>query len=170
MKVKRPGLRIIKTSLAVFLSLVLSYLRSENSLPFYSAIAAVICLKTDVHGTIKIGLNRILGSFVGGFFSFIYLILTEKSNINPIINYFFIAMIISFLIWMMANLKKPNAITIMAIVFMSITINHAGEETGASSFALARTMDTVLGVVAAIIINWVDFEIRGRLKNKKRRK
>lgn len=43
-KIKRPGLRIIKTVLAVFFSMVISELRPGEGLPINSSIAAIISM------------------------------------------------------------------------------------------------------------------------------
>ncbi|WP_267907454.1 aromatic acid exporter family protein [Anaerococcus obesiensis] len=89
MKLKKPGQRIFKTALAVFLSFTFSHFRSANALPFYSAIAAIICTKNDVNGSIDIGLNRILGTCIGGFVGFLYLLFVRKNFTNDIGNYFY---------------------------------------------------------------------------------
>ncbi|MDY3006133.1 FUSC family protein [Anaerococcus sp. AGMB00486] len=160
MKLKRPGQRILKTSLAVFLSFVFSHFRSSYALPFYSAIAAIICTKSDFNDSIIVGVNRIFGTLIGGICGFLYLLFVKNRLNSELINYFFISIIIAFLIWFMSSINKPNAISIMAIVFCSISINHAGESFGAIEFALNRTLDTLVGVVIAIFINSIDFELR----------
>lgn len=169
MKFKRPGQRIFKTSLAVFLSFIFSHFRSTYALPFYAAIAAIICTKSDVNDSINIGVNRIFGTLIGGIFGFLYLFYIRKMVYNEILNYLLIAIFIAILIWFMSSLDKPNAISIMAIVFCSISINHAGDKFGAINFALNRTLDTLVGVVIAILINSIDFEIikYEKFKNKK---
>lgn len=166
MKLKKPGQRIFKTALAVFLSFTFSHFRSANALPFYSAIAAIICTKNDVNGSINIGLNRILGTCIGGFVGFLYLLFVRKNFTNDIGNYFLISIIMAFLIWILSSMDKPNAISIMCIVFASVSINHYGENFGAINFALNRTLDTLVGVVIAILVNSLDFEILKYIKYK----
>lgn len=159
MKLKKPGQRIFKTAVAVFFSFVFSHYRSANALPFYSAIAAIICTKNDVSGSINIGINRIFGTLIGGFVGFLYLLFVKKNLSNEIENYLLISIIMAILIWLVSSMDKPNAISIMCIVFASISINHAGEDFGAIDFALNRTLDTLVGVVIAIFINSIDFEL-----------
>lgn len=168
MKLKRPGQRILKTSLAVFLSFVFSHFRSSDALPFYSAIAAIICTKSDFNDSVNIGINRILGTLVGGICGFLYLLFVKSKLNSEIVNYVLISIIIAFLIWFMSSLDKPNAIIIMAIVFCSISINHAGENFGAIQFALNRILDTLVGVVIAIFVNSIDFELTKFMIFKKR--
>ena len=167
MKFKRPGQRIFKTSLAVFLAFTLSHFRSAHALPFYSAIAAIICTKNDVNGSINIGLNRILGTFIGGFVGFLYLLFVKKNLTNEIEEYFLLSVIMAFLIWLVSSFEKPNAISIMCIVLASVSINHAGEDFGAIDFAVNRVLDTLVGVLVAILINSIDFEILKFIKYEK---
>lgn len=165
-KIEKPGLRIFKTTLAVFLALILCHLRSVESIPFYGAIAAVICMKTDLDQTLEIGLNRVLGTLVGGFSGLVYLIIFKRMYLNSFTNYLIVSSVVFVLIWLMANLNKPNAISIMCVVFLSITINHGEAPDYPIAFALNRTIDTLVGVVIAVLVNWTDFEMRKRIKQK----
>lgn len=167
MKFKKPGQRIFKTALAVFLSFTFSHFRSPYALPFYSAIAAILCTKNDVDESVDIGLNRIFGTFIGGFVGFLYLLYAKKNLTNEIENYFLLSVIMAFLIWLVSSMGKPNAIPTMCIVLASVSINHAGENFGAIDFALNRTFDTLVGVVIAIFVNSLDFEILKFIKYEK---
>ncbi|WP_267907455.1 aromatic acid exporter family protein [Anaerococcus obesiensis] len=73
----------------------------------------------------------------------------------------------AFLIWIVSSMEKPNAISIMCIVLASVSINHYGENFGAINFALNRTLDTLVGVVIAILVNSLDFEILKYIKYEK---
>lgn len=158
MKVKRPGLRIIKTFIAVTLAVLLSHFRPGEGLPFYSAIAAIICLKSDVEGSRDIGKNRIIGTILGGVCGALYLYLIPAHTLQPAFELILISLLASIIIWMMAMAGKPKAVPIMAIVFLSITINHGNEGNLAFVFAFSRTLDTMIGVISAIIVNGIDFE------------
>lgn len=159
-KFKKPGLRIFKTALAVFLSLCISYLRNDAAIPFYAAIAALICMKTGIDETIEIGVNRVFGTLVGGLSGLLYLLTFKRLMLDSFINYLLISLVIFVLIWIMSNLDKPNAITIMCVVLLSITLNHGQEVEYPFTFALNRVIDTLIGVVVAVFVNWFDFEIR----------
>ena len=164
--IEKPGLRILKTSIAVFLSLFICHIRSEEAIPFYGAIAAIICMKVGLDETINVGLNRILGTFLGGFTGLIHLLIFKRMTLHPFVNYIIISTVVFLLIWLMANLNKPNAISIMCIVFVSITINHGEAPDYPVAFALNRTIDTLVGVIIAIFVNWFDFELRKKYKEK----
>ena len=165
MKIKPPGLRIIKTFIAVTLAMVVSAHRPGEGLPFYSAIAAIICLKSDVEGSREIGKNRIIGTFLGGFCGLIYLLIIPPDTLPENIELILISFLASIIIWVMSMLDKPKAISIMAIVFLSITINHGKEDVLPFLFAFNRTLDTMIGVISAIVINWSEFELRDKYTN-----
>ena len=165
MKIKPPGLRIIKTFIAVTLAMVVSAHRPGEGLPFYSAIAAIICLKSDVEGSREIGKNRIIGTFLGGFCGLIYLLIIPPDTLPENIELILISFLTSIIIWVMSMLDKPKAISIMAIVFLSITINHGKEDVLPFLFAFNRTLDTMIGVISAIVINWSEFEFRNKYTN-----
>lgn len=166
MKFKKPGLRIVKTFIAVSLAMLISSFRPGEGLPFYSAIAAIICLKSDVEGSREIGINRIIGTMLGGLCGLIYLLIVPANYLPVPVELILISLLASIIIWVMAMAGKPKAISIMAIVFLSITINHGNEGNLPFLFAFNRTFDTMVGVISAIVVNWTDFEIRENYNNK----
>lgn len=158
---KKPGLRIIKTGLAVLISLIISELRPGKGLAFYSAIAAVICMQQNFNQTYTKGINRIIGTIFGGFVGLIYLITIPEGSIPRMVDYLIITLVATVIIWIMANINRKDAVSIAAIVFMSITINHANDPAGLPlPFALNRTLDTLIGVLVAMFVNYIDFKIR----------
>ena len=60
------GLRIIKSSIAVLLCFGVYFLRGQRGVPFYSAIAAILCMQPYVANSLKVGVNRIIGTLIGG--------------------------------------------------------------------------------------------------------
>lgn len=166
MKFKKPGLRIVKTFIAVSLAMLISSFRPGEGLPFYSAIAAIICLKSDVEGSREIGINRVIGTMLGGLCGLIYLLIVPANYLPVPVELILISLLASIIIWVMAMAGKPKAISIMAIVFLSITINHGNEGNLPFLFAFNRTFDTMVGVIMAIVVNWSDFEIRENYNNK----
>lgn len=166
MKFKKPGLRIVKTFIAVSLAMLISSFRPGEGLPFYSAIAAIICLKSDVEGSREIGINRVIGTILGGLCGLLYLLIVPANYLPRSVELILISLLASIIIWVMAMAGKPKAVSIMAIVFLSITINHGNEGNLPFLFAFNRTFDTMVGVISAIVVNWTDFEIRENYNHK----
>ena len=158
MKLKKPGLRIIKTLIALNLALLISYFRPGESLPLSSAIAAIICLQQDVQETKEIGINRALGTIIGGICGLLYLLVVPPHFFPKAIELSIICIITSIIIWIMSMADKPKAIVITAIVFLSITVNHVDSVNLPYSYAFNTTFDTMIGVLIAFLINRRDFK------------
>ena len=168
LKIKRPGLRIIKTVIAVFLSMLISELRPGQGLPINSSIAAIISMQTNLVDTKDIGINRVIGTILGGLIGLAYLILVPNFKKPYILDYLLMSLIVGLIIWIMAHLKRYNALTIMAIVFLSITLDHVNQTTKLPlTFAFNRTLDTLIGVVISIAINGIEINYRRKKFMKK---
>ena len=147
------GLRIIKSSIAVFLCFVIYLIRGEG-IPFYSAIAAVLCMQPYVSNSRKVALNRIVGTFIGGIFGMFAMIIERQfipPNI-PIIKYIFISASIIPLIYFTVLLKKTSASYITCVVFMSVTVSHA-LDANPYLFAVNRVIDTLIGIFVSLFVN-----------------
>lgn len=156
MKLKRPGLRIIKTGVAVFICFMIGLIRGKSSVPFYSAIAAVICMKSSFESSLPIGINRMKGTVTGGIFGWIFLMIARKVNfLNEVTYHLVISLIIIFIIWFMVIIEHNNAVVIACIVFLSVTINHA-TDVDPFIFAINRMIDTLIGIVVSLLINRID--------------
>ncbi len=167
MKIKKPGLRIIKTGLAVLISMLISELR--GGLPFYSAIASVICLQQNVGETYNKGVSRVIGTIIGGLVGLFYLLLVPDTKIPPILNLILIGIISTLVIYIVVVMEKQASVAIAAIVFMSITINHADDPGGLPiPFAYDRVFDTLVGVLVAYFVNYSDFKFRKFYKSRKK--
>lgn len=165
LRMKKPGLRIIKTGLAVMISMVISHIRPGGGLPFYSAIAAIISMQQNVDDSFSVGVNRVIGTIFGGLMGLIYLVIVPDGSIPVFLDYFLIALVVTFIIWVMANVNRKSAVSIAAIVFLSITINHSKDPGGIPlDFASSRVTDTLIGVLSAILVNYGHFELKKRIE------
>ncbi len=62
------GIVIVKAAVSVFICcLIYLFFDIGTGAPFYSAIAAVICIQPEIKSTFRIGLNRTIGTLIGGF-------------------------------------------------------------------------------------------------------
>lgn len=159
MQLKLPGLRIIKTFIATLIALLISQYRPGLGQPFQSAIAAIICLQQNVDDSRDVGINRIIGTLLGGLCGLVYLMLVPAGSLAPWLELTLISVLTSIIIWVMAMLNKPKALVIMAIVFLAITLIPSTNEPAYMS-ALNRTLDTMIGVITAVVVNRADFSFR----------
>ncbi len=146
------GLRTIKTIIAVFLSLVISSLR-ENSAPFYSAIAAVLCMQKDSEDSFRVGLNRFIATIVGALVGYLFLMFEYYIYVleNHTLRYLLISIFLIPVIYICVYTKRLGSVATGCVVYLSIVINRAGQLP--IVFVVNRFLDTTIGIMVAILIN-----------------
>ncbi len=176
------GKVIIRATLAVFICCLLyEFFDIGTGIPFYAGIAAVICLQSEIKSTVRVGLNRTVGTLLGGVTGMGILYLTHNYYIlsRPILRYALITLCIIPLMyianiirkvripigWDETNLfpgtkvfidflKKSTLTNITCIAFLSVTITHGGDVT-ITEFATNRIIDTLIGVASSFFINLI---------------
>lgn len=139
------GYRNIKTALSVLICLIIfSYD------PFFAAISAVICMQSTVENTLKTGINRIIGTLVGGVLGIVFLYLSRIINIS-LVTSIITAIGVSFVIYICNLIKKPSSCGISSIVLIAIMI--APPTSNPIIYATTRVVQTTLGIVVALLVN-----------------
>lgn len=151
---KKPfiGLRTIKTIVAVFISMVISSFRVDSR-PFYSAIAAVLCMQKDSENSFKVGLNRFVATIVGAVIGCLFLMFEYYIYVvdNQILRYFLISIFLIPVIYICVYTKRPGSVATGCVVYLAIVITNVGELPYVSAWN--RFLDTTIGIVVAILIN-----------------
>ena len=113
------GARMVKTSLAVFLCFVLYSIRNAG-IPFYSAIAAVLCTQPEMNESLSKGKSRIIGTCIGGFAGMGVLFLFQPllGQMNDLIRYAIISLMLIPLIQMTVWMKQPDSSYLSCVVFI----------------------------------------------------
>lgn len=148
------GMRNIKSAVSVFLCL-LTFAVLHMHYSFYGCIAAVICTQPTFDKTYSLGKDRMLGTILGGIVGFIVLegILSVPANEN-LSQLFMIPVGIIGVIYLCNLLKIPGAVSISCIVLLNIAINMDARGVGGSIFyVIDRVMETMVGIVMAMIVN-----------------
>ncbi|WP_346916465.1 HAD hydrolase family protein [Clostridium sp.] len=149
----RIGMRIIKSAVAVFICFLI-YLIRGTGMPFYSAIAAILCMQQGVESTKKVGLNRTIGTLIGGAFGVVVLLLERRfiPEAMPWLRYLLLSVAIIPLIYTTILLEQKTASYISCVVFLSIAVNH-GSDVVPYAFAINRVIDTLIGIFVALGVN-----------------
>lgn len=151
----RPGLRAVKTALAVFLCLAVEALLGRTN-PFYGCIAAVVCMLPTYRQTFHTGLNRMIGTLAGGLFGYLLL---EASRFLPYyndgVNLLLVPAVMLGVIYLLNVLGIQGAISIGCIVFLGITVYPGRSVDNALLFVVNRMIDTLIGILIAMIVNRV---------------
>ena len=150
------GMRLFKTMIAIFLCLVVADVRirffHQDALVFYSIIATVQCLQRNKGHTIKMSLDRMGGTIIGAILGSILLYLLMPFETHPYVTYGIISLAVIPLINTCLVFRIPDAAFTSCTTFFSVVISH-GSDIVPYAFAWARTLDTFMGILIALIVN-----------------
>ncbi len=157
-KLPIPGQRILRTMIAVWLCLLVYVLRGRHGEPLYAALAVLQCIQPYTKSTHAVGRKRIIGTLIGAFWG-LMLLLTEQAlaragHDEPWQHFLLIGFFTGIVLYFTVLLKVSETAYFSAVVFMVITIKHA-EDVSPYVYAFNRTLDTIIGVVVAEIVNRV---------------
>ena len=150
------GLRMIKTVVAVFFCALFGWLRGEPA--FFSMIAAVACMQNTTDQTVETALNQVIGTVIGALFGLaaVYIELLaglQRQQLMPVYYLIVSAMLIPVILTTLL-IKKPSISAFVCVVFLSVAVMQIGA-VHPWIYALQRTFDIFMGVVAAFVINLV---------------
>ena len=151
-----PGLRIAKTSLAVFFCLIFYAL---VPLPYAgkvitALIATIISLRSTIKESYSVSFTRIQSTFVGAVFGLLvlkikgWLEMTDGSLGYALL----LAVFVALIIWISVSFLKETGAGLGAIVFLAIALG-SDDTIGPVHLALARFLDTLAGIVIALVVN-----------------
>ena len=151
-----PGQRIIRSLIAILLCFTVYAVRGRQGMPFYSAIAALQCIQQYTHSMKQVAQRRVVGTFVGAAWGLLTLLVAlhirENTVPDEMLHYFVISVISAMVIYSTVLLKIQDMAYFSCVVFLSITMNHIGDA-NPYIFVFHRTLDTIIGVVIADIVN-----------------
>lgn len=147
------GMRMVKTAAAVFLCGAFNYLRGAS--PMYSMIAAIIAMQPSTKESLQSGMNRSLGTLIGGAFALVILAFLRLIRVEyDTLLYYLIgaAFIIPVMIFCV-KLHKEDAISIACMVFLVVLLEYSVSDIGPIMFTIQRILDTLAGVIISLLIN-----------------
>lgn len=164
MRKKLPplGLRIIKSSVGVFLGFIIYYLRGCQGTPFYTSLAVLWCMRSNIKDSRIMAKQRVIGTFIGGIYGFIILLLVLNLHLTQFMNLMISSFMIIPIIYTTLLIKKKNASYFACVVFLSIVVNHY-TDANPYLFVFNRILDTLIGIILSLIINQMHIP---RRKNK----
>lgn len=142
-----PGMRAIKTALAVTLCVIIASLTSWLS-PFFMTLAAIITMQVSTVEAFRIGRTRILGTAVGVGIGLGFALIQPDNALLCGLGILLIIVICNRLNW-------NGAVQIAAFVFMAIMVNMNGQNPFA--YSATRMLDTFSGVAVGIAVNYFVF-------------
>ena len=148
-KLPRIGARNFKTALSIFLCIIVLNLLGFES-PFYACIAAVICLTDSCDTSIKMGINRMIGTIVGGSFGILATIILSKYD-TSFLRTSIICIFTVFTIYVCTILKRPGSVSIACIVLLANLLLNRDYSNYIYTFS--RILETFIGIIIAVGVN-----------------
>ena len=69
-----PGMRVVKTALAILICLVIEYFRG-SSMPYHACIATIVCMQPTLKSTFNAAVDRTFGTIIAGVYAYLTAIL-----------------------------------------------------------------------------------------------
>ena len=155
-----PGLRTIKTAIAVFISLLI-YAFLERDGTIFAVMSIIICMQDNVEKSISEGINRTIATIVGAIFGTLFVFVTLAIGHIPVVYYYLLVMLgIILLIHTCHLVGIRRSIVLAAIIYMVIILGAASENP--IQYSLDRTIDTLAGIILATVINRFVFKPKVR--------
>ncbi len=150
MNFPKIGMRNIKTSISVFLCLLIFELMNrENAI--YACIAAIICMQNTIDDTFKKGIDRIIGTIIGGIAGALVLYIVKTYEYEKFL-LFIIPLGIMILIEVCVSLKLRQSVVICCVVYLIILISRQ-RDGNYIIYTINRIVDTTIGILITILVN-----------------
>lgn len=151
------GQRLTKTAIAVFLCLLINYLRGlqGGAMSAESCITAIICMQPFVRDSREYAFNRLAGTLIGSFWGLLFLLLLQffpALGHSNIVLYGMMAAGVMVSLYGAVAIRKADASVLAAIVFICIVITFPEIESPMRQ-ASARILDVMIGTLVAIGVN-----------------
>lgn len=143
MKVKKLGMRTVKTGIGVGLSVLSKGIFVQNTV--FTAIACMVSIQESVRGSLLVGLSRIKGTILGGIIGYLFALLGTGNALVSTLG-------IITTIYICNHFDLTDEISIACVTFMAI---HLGDiDTTLISYSVNRVIDTSVGVIIGVVINY----------------
>lgn len=138
------GARILKTGIAIILSLSLSQILHFPS-PAFAGIAAIFAIQPTIYRSYRTVIEQIQGNIIGAVIAIIFVLLFG--------NHVFIVGLASIIVIIInVRFKSSNTITLSVVTVIAIMESQSGEFL---DFAFIRFFTIALGILSAFIVNLI---------------
>lgn len=159
----RPGMRVIKSGLAVFLVVLLFRFMQLEGVQI-AALTAVFSLREDFDTSVHFGTSRILGNSIGGACAIFYFLIEQVFGERFWVMLLFVPVLTMMTIT--ANVAFNNKAGVIGAVSAFLIIALSVPSGDRIIYASVRVFETFIGVFIAILINSDYRKVSRRLKEK----
>lgn len=151
------GQRIVKTTVAVFICLLIYYLRGYHGqdMPTESTITAIICMQPYVRDSRDYALNRLAGTLIGaawGLAFLLLLLLFPALGQSMVLLYALMAVGVLISLYSAVLVGKADTSSLAAIVFLCVVVSFPDIVAPLQQAAI-RILDVLIGTLVAIFVN-----------------
>ena len=160
-----PGMRVIKTCLAITICLIIEFFRG-TSMPYHSSIAAIVCMQPTLKSTFRTAGDRTIGTLIAGLYGYLFITFFNQQmqvSLSSLSYFARIGVMTLPLMMLMIGIKKQGGLSITVVVFLIVVINAGA--TNPLNYTIERVIGTLIGIGVALFINWLPIlnKIGGRL-------
>ena len=149
-----PGLRIIKTIVALVVVMLISICTEEVRPPYDMAVIAILAMQDDVAQSFKEVKNRIGSTIIGGIIGTIAMVIGYITNEN-VLKLLMVPLGIFLILYFCSKLiNRKEFILIACYVFLSITLEEAPELSWIYPIKIMVT--TIVASTVAMVVNLYD--------------
>lgn len=153
-KIPHPGWRNIKTAISVVLCLLLYRVIGRDGV-LMALIAAILCMQDSVDKSLRLGIDRIKGTALGGLIG-VGISLLELTSLPYALFLLCIFVAVVLFIFLCNLIRSRSSIVIGCFVFLIIVL-ESGEADNIYLEAINRTLDTFIGIGIAFVVNRLIF-------------
>lgn len=148
----RLGMRTTKTALAVMVCILL-FRFLDRGQPLIAALSAVFSLRQDLTSTFSFGKSRVIGNSIGGAAAIFYFFIKQYFQNDFLIELLVLPALVAFVIVFSDGINNNSGIISCIATMLLITLSVPQGES--FLFALERVLDTFIGTLVAISINFI---------------
>lgn len=148
----RVGMRTIKTSVSVGLCVLLFELLDRGS-PMLAGLAAIFGLREDWKKSAHFGVRRVGGNSIAGGLAISLIVIKSSLDMDFIVDFFGTIIFIIILITALNTLTMSDVIVGASATFLVVYFNIENDQT--ISYAIQRVLDTLIGSVIALGVNFI---------------
>ena len=152
-KPKHVGWRTIKTAATAALVAAVYYMIGRN--PAFACIGVIFGLGVDMKDSIKNGGNRLFGTLIGGLLAIVlfwlYLLAFPEGGHSiylAVLLFFGIIALIQLCQTFWPGGVQPGGVVLCIVLFSTPIHTYV-------SYSLNRIFDTAVGVIVALLVNWL---------------
>ena len=159
------GFRAIKTAIAVSICAFVSMFYNHEDI-FCACIASVICMEQTYKKTLDTGINRFIGTLIGGTIGYFALELCYFSSHYRWMRVLLLPVCILLVVYICNFINRKEAVSIGCVVVIVVLSRSSQIFSNTLNYVLQRVCDTLIGVFVAMVVNKIDFK-KERTQRKK---